>query len=224
MEANLVTLKDIKLYEDIKGILANRLPDDFVASVFNHMQRNNEDLFNHQYLRDSLWTAQRLIAHDNFTEHEQTLIYAVVMLLESGHPLTRDYPYEASPGVGWLYLRTYTADLFSRDELHFITSSCKPLKPQTLRPSWSTRIQLVIHNTKRLTDIVCQNYNKVYREFVSSRNKLVPSTEMDKLFLEYYGHGGNIWGSISDSAKAVFSLEISLFKREIHTAIGERLN
>lgn len=222
MEAHLPTLKDMRLHQDIVNILGNRFPDVLVTAVFTHMQKNDEDLYNHQYLRDSLSVANRLIDHDgNFTEHDKTLAFAIVLLMETGHPLTRDYPYDAAPGMGWYYLRMHARSLFNRDELRFITQSLRPLKPQTLRPSWSTRIQLVVHNTKRLTDIVCQNYNKVYREFVSSHNKLVQSTELDDLFLSYYGHNGSLWDAISDSAKGVFASEISLFKREIISAIGE---
>jgi len=222
MEAQTKTLRDIKLHQDITLVLEPYLPENFINAVFNHMKNNEEDLYDHTYLRDSLFVAQRLInAEKAISEHDKRLVYAIIALMETGHPLTRDYPYEASPGVGWMYLRLYANTVFNREEERFITQSCRPLKPQTLKPSVRLRVQLIVHNTQRLTDVVNQRYEKLYKTFVEDHNRLASPEDIKRLFLEHYGRGGNLWRTVSDSAMAVFATDIDLFKREVGSAIGD---
>lgn len=216
------TLKDITLRREIEEILSPHFREGFIDTVFKHMKGNDEDDYDHKYLRDSLKVAEALIHNEatQFTEHDKSVVYAIVALFETGHPLTSLYPYDASPGVAWMFLRLYAHSSFSKEELRFITQSCKPLNPQSLRPSSRTRLQLVVHNTKRLTDVVSQNYQKIYDEFLERHYRGTSLAEVQKLFMDYYGPTGNLWETISDSAKGVFASEISLFKRKVKSVIG----
>lgn len=216
------TLKDIQLQKDVELVLGPYFPDGFINAVIRHMKKNDEDRYDLEYLRNSLRVAERLIKEEELTEHDKRLVYAIVALFETGHPLTSLFPYDASPGVAWMFLRLYANDSFSKDELRFITRSCKPLNPQSLRPSIQTRLQLVVHNTKRLTDIVNQEYQKIYEEFALHHLHGITLSKFDELFMSHYGPAGNIWETISYSAKDIFASEISLFKRKIKTVIGNR--
>lgn len=221
MDAQTKTFREIKLHQDITLVLEPYFPQPFINVVFNHMKNNTEDEYNHVYLRDSLFVAQRLMKQETtFTEHDKALVYAIVALLETGHPLTKDYPYDASPGVAWMFLRLYAHEVFNREELRFITQSCRPLKPQTLKPTGWVRLQLVVHNTQRLTDVVNLRYEKLYRTFLDDHDKLTPSEALDDLFLAHYGPSGNLWAAVSESAKQLFAAEIALFKRDLKLAIG----
>lgn len=225
MDAQTDTLKDIKLHQDITYILEPFFPEAFINVLYNHMKSNQEDLYTHVYLRDSLFVAQRLIkADERFTHHEQALIYAIVALLESGRPLTKDYPYDASPGVAWMFLRLYARECFNRDELRFITQSCKPLKPQTLKPNQWVRLQLVVHNTQRLTDVVNQRFSKLFEQFRYDHDRLIKPDQLVAGFLAHYGPKGNLWGAISESAKQLFAVEIASFKRDVTSTIGDYLS
>lgn len=218
------TLKDIKLRQDITVILSPYFSDGFINAVHHHMKNNDQDGYDHEYLRNSLKVAEAIMRNqgEELSEQDQRLVYAIVALFESGHPLTSLYAYDASPGVAWMFLRLYAYNLFTHDELRFITQSCKPLNPQSLRPSARTRLQLVVHNTKRLTDVVNQNYEKIYDEFLEHHYKGITLIEVQKLFMAHYGPTGNLWETISDSAKGIFASEISLFKRKIKTVIGNQ--
>ncbi|MNM18519.1 hypothetical protein D3C81_288120 [compost metagenome] len=222
MNANTETLKDIKLLDSINEILGGRFPERFVHAVYNHMKANTEDAYDHQYLRDSLHVANFLMRRTaEFDEHERNMAYAVIMLIEIGHPITSHYPYEASPGTAWYFLRMYANGMFNKEEERFITQSCKPLKPTTVRLNSYTKIQSVVYNTQKVTDIVSQNYQKIYNTFVDSHNKLMGRKELNDLFWSTYGPQGNIWEAISDSAKGIFASEIALFKREVGSVIEE---
>lgn len=222
MDANTETLKDIKLLEGIKDILGDRFPEAFVHKVFNHMKGNQEDRYDHQYLKDSLLVASKLMRRTgDFSEHERTLVFAVVLLMESGHPSTAQYPYEAAPGTAWYFLRMYANGLFNKDEERFITQSCKPIKPATIRLNTFTPLQVVIYQTHKLTDIVSQNYRKLYEQFVADHNKLLKGKQLNDLFWQIYGPQGNIWEAISDTAKGIFASEIALFKKEVGSVIED---
>lgn len=211
----------MKLRQDITLVLGPYFPDGFINAVHHHMKCNDQDSYDHEYLRNSLKVAEAIMSNErgDLSEHDQRLVYAIVALFESGHPLTSLYAYDASPGVAWMFLRLYAYNLFTHEELRFITQSCKPLSPQSLRPSARTRLQLVVHNTKRLTDIVHQNYAKIYKEFTRHHGDGTTTEQLNKLFMDYYGPTGNIWGTISDSAKDIFASEIFLFKRKIKTVM-----
>jgi len=216
------TLRDMTLCREIHEILSPYFREGFINVVIQHMRSNDEDDYDHKYLRDSLKVAEALINNEatQFSEHDKSLVYAIVALFETGHPLTSLYPYDASPGVAWMFLRLHAHQVFSKEEQRFITQSCKPLNPQSLRPSFRTRLQLVVHNTKRLTDVVNQNYQKVYDEFLERHYRGTSLEEVQNLFMDYYGPTGNLWETISDSAKGVFASEISLFKRKIKSVLG----
>ena len=222
MEAETHTLKDLKIHREITNVIGPYLPNGFINAIFNHMKNNKEDLYDHVYLKDSLTVADKLIHKSgDFTHTDKKLSFAIVALLESGRPLTRLYPYEASPGVAWMLLRLHAPTSFDKDELKFITQSCKPVYPKTLRPCVYTKIRLVVHNTQKLTDVVFQRYKKLYHEFIENNNRIDPNQEMDELFIDYYGPSGNLWGAVSYSALILFSSEISLFKREINKVLGD---
>lgn len=214
------TLKDMKVYKDIHGILSDYFPERFIATICDHMRGNEEDSFDHEYLRDSLFVLKRLItATGDLGPDDVKVLYGIMTLIESGRPYTKDKPYELSPGVSWVFLRLYAPEVFDREDLTFISKSCKPLMPQTLRPSHRVQLQLLIHNTKQLTNVVNFKYERLYDNFTGGRSRRNPSDNMHELFLEYYGPNGNVWPAISDSAKRIFSAEVSKFKREVEVAI-----
>lgn len=214
------TLKDMKVYQDIRSVLSDHFPDRFISAIYDHMRDNEEDTFDHEYLRDSLFVMRRLISFtDDLEPDDPKLLYCVMALMESGRPYTRDKPYELSPGVSWVFLRLYAPEVFNRDDLAFISKSCKPIMPQTLRPSHRVKLQLLVHNTKQLTNVVNFKYQRLYDSFTGGTTRRNPNDNMHELFLEYYGPNGNIWPAISDSAKRIFSIEVSKFKREVEAAI-----
>lgn len=222
MDARTESLKDIKVLDGIKRELGERFPEPFVHAVFNHLKANREDAYDHSYLLDSLSVANTLMRRQSeFTEDERRLVLAIVMLVESGHPVTSLYPYDVAPGVAWYFLRTYANGLFNREEEHFISQNCRPVRPLALRLNPNTRVQLVVGNTKKLTDIVNQNYKKIYDEFVLNHNRLAQGEKLKELFWDTYGPKGNIWEAISDSAKGIFASEIALFKREVGSIIED---
>lgn len=214
------TLRDMKVFKDIHGVLSNYFPERFISIVFDHMRGNEEDSYDHEYLRDSLLVMQRLIGNSGGLEPTDVkLLYGIVTLMESGRPYTRDKPYELSPGISWVFLRLYAPEVFDREDLAFISKSCKPLMPQTLRPSHRVQLQLLVHNTKQLTNVVNFKYQKLYDNFTGGKTRRNPDDNMHELFLEYYGPNGNVWPAISESAKLVFHTEISKFKREVQAAV-----
>lgn len=214
------TLKDMKVYQDIRSVLSPYFPERFISIICDHMRNNEEDSFDHEYLRDSLLVMRRLIAFtDDLEPDDIKLLYAIMTLMESGRPYTRDKPYELSPGVSWVFLRLYAPEVFSRDDLAFISKSCKPLMPQTLRPNHHVKLQLLVHNTKQLTNVVNFKYQRLYDNFTGGKSRRNPDDNMHELFLEYYGPNGNVWPAISDSAKGIFSTEVSKFKREVTAAV-----
>lgn len=214
------TLKDMRVYQDIHSVLSEHFPDRFVQAVYDHMRDNEEDSFNHEYLRDSLFTMRRLIDNtDDLEPDDLKLLYCIITLIESGHPYTREKPYELSPGISWVFLRLYAPDVFSREDLTFISKSCKPLMPHSLRPSHRVKLQLLVHNTKHLTNVVHFKYQRLYDNFTGGANRRNPNDNLHELFLEYYGPNGNVWPAISDSAKRIFSTEVSKFKREVEAAV-----
>lgn len=215
------TLKDMKVYQDIRNVLSDYFPDRFISNIYDHMRGNEEDTFDHEYLRDSLFVMRRLIENTHDLEPSDIkLLYCVITMMESGRPYTRDKPYELSPGISWVFLRLYAPEVFSRDDLAFISKSCKPIMPQTLRPSHRVQLQLLIHNTKQLTNVVNFKYERLYDNFTGGKTRRNPEDNMHELFLEYYGPNGNVWPAISDSAKRIFSAEVSKFKREVKAAVN----
>jgi len=220
MTIEMVTLKDTELLESVKAIVKGRLPTLFVEAVFTHMKNNKEDEYDHKYLKDSLFVANLLMRRAaEFDEHERKVVFALVMLLEIGHPITSVYPYDAAPGVAWYFLRTYADGVFSTDDERFITQNCRPQRTSSLRLNTFIKMQLVASNTKKLTDIVGQNYEKVYNEFVRNHNRLATGKKLDELFWSIYGPTGNLWGGISDAAKGIFASEISLFKKNLNSTL-----
>jgi len=214
------TLRDMKVFKDIHGVLSDYFPERFISIVFDHMRGNEEDSYDHEYLRDSLFVMQRLIGNSGGLElGDVKLLYGIVTLMEAGRPYTRDKPYELSPGISWVFLRLYAPEAFDREDLAFISKSCKPLMPQTLRPSHRVQLQLLVHNTKQLTNVVNFKYQKLYDNFTGGKIRRNPDDNMHELFLEYYGPNGNVWPAISGSAKLVFNAEISKFKREMPAAV-----
>lgn len=214
------TLRDMKVYQDIHTVLSDYFPERFVSIICDHMRGNEEDSYDHEYLRDSLFVMQRLIGNSGGLElADIKLLYGIVALMESGRPYTRDKPYELSPGISWVFLRLYAPEVFDREDLAFISKSCKPLMPQTLRPSHRVQLQLLVHNTKQLTNVVNFKYQKLYDNFTGGKTRRNPDDNMHELFLEYYGPNGNVWPAISESAKLVFNAEISKFKREVQAAV-----
>lgn len=214
------TLKDMRVCKDIHSVLSAYFPDRFVSAIYEHMRDNEEDSYDHEYLRDSLLVMRRLIDNTNDLEpDDHKLLYCIIALIESGRPFTREKPYELSPGVSWVFLRLYAPGIFSRDDLAFISKSCKPLMPGTLRPSHRVKLQLMVHNTKQLTNVVHFKYDRLYDNFTGGRTRRNPDDNMHELFLEYYGPNGNVWPAISDSAKRIFSTEVSKFKREVEAAV-----
>ena len=218
------TLKDIKVYQDIHSVLSRFVPDRFIAVLYEHMRDNKEDGFNHVYLRNSLMVVRKLIANTRgLNLNDLKLLYCTVALIESGRPLSKDKPYELSPGVSWLLLELHAKGRFSKDELSFISKNAKPLKPQTLRPSHHVVLQLLIHNTKQLTDVVNYQYQKLYDIFMEGRATQKTDKDPHQQFLDYYGAQGALWEAISDSAKLVYQSEISKFKRELESAVTRKL-
>lgn len=214
------TLRDMKVYQDIHTVLSDYFPKRFVSIICDHMRGNEEDSYDHEYLRDSLFVMQRLIGNSGGLElADIKLLYGIVALMESGRPYTRDKPYELSPGISWVFLRLHAPEVFDREDLAFISKSCKPLMPQTLRPSHRVQLQLLVHNTKQLTNVVNFKYQKLYDNFTGGKTRRNPDDNMHELFLEYYGPNGNVWSAISESAKLVFNAEISKFKREVQAAV-----
>lgn len=222
MEADAKTLGEIKLLSDIKLILGGRIPTDLVHKVFNHLKHNHQDGYDHYYLLDSLNVAKRLIDHqDNLTEHDVLLIYTIILLLETGRPITKRHPYEVSPGVGWMFLRYYADGIFTPEDERFISQSCRPIKADTIRMSSYTFVELVIHTTKRLTDVVNQKYQKLYDEFAVLTGLSPCSKKLNKAFLEEYGPKGNLWDGFTTSTKDIFALEISNFKKKVGPFVDE---
>lgn len=214
------TLKDMRVFKDIHGVLSAYFPDRFISAIYEHMRENEEDSFNHEYLRDSLLVMQRLIeSTDDLEPDDPKLLYCIITMMESGRPYTKDKPYELSPGISWVFLRLYAPEVFGRDDLAFISKSCKPLMPGSLRPSHRVKLQLLVHNTKYLTNVVNFKYERLYDNFTGGKTRRNPDDNMFELFLEYYGPNGNVWPAISDSAKRIFSAEVSKFKREVEAAV-----
>lgn len=206
--------------KDVHGVLSTYFPDRFISAVYDHMRDNDEDSFNHEYLRDSLFVMRRLIeCTDDLEPDDPKLLYGIMALMEAGHPYTRDKPYELSPGISWVFLRLYAPEVFSREDLAFISKTCKPLMPQSLRPSHRVKLQLMVHNTKHLTNVVHFKYQRLYDNFTGGKTRRNPDDNMHELFLEYYGPNGNVWSAISDSAKRIFSTEVGKFKREVEAAV-----
>lgn len=218
------TLKDIKVYQDISVVLNRFVPERFISILYDHMRANQEDAFNHVYLRNSLFVMRKLISNTRgLSLSDLKLLYCTVALIEAGRPLTKDKPYELSPGVSWLFLDLYAKGRFTKDELSFISKNAKPLKPQTLRPSHQVVLQLLIHNTKQLTDVVTYQYQKLYDIFMEGRATQKTDKDPHQQFLDYYGAQGALWEAISDSAKLVYQSEISKFKRELESAVTRKL-
>jgi len=214
------TLKDLKVYQDIRSVLSDYFPERFISIIYNHMRDNDQDGFDHVYLRDSLFVMRRLIENtDDLEDGDPKLLYCIIALIEAGRPYTSEKPYELSPGISWVFLRLYAPDVFNREELTFISKSCKPLMPHSLRPSHRVKLQLMVHNTKRLTHIVNLKYKELYIDFMGGTHRPKENNNMHELFLEYYGPKGNIWATISDSAKRIFSTEVAKFKREVEAAV-----
>lgn len=214
------TLKDMKVYQDIRTVLSDYFPERFITVICDHMRNNEEDSFDHEYLRDSLFVLRRLIENtEDLEPDDPKLLYGIMTLMEAGRPYTREKPYELSPGISWVFLRLYAPEVFSREDLAFISKSCKPLMPGSLRPSHRVKLQLLVHNTKHLTNVVHFKYQRLYDNFTGGRTRRNPDDNMDELFLEYYGPNGNVWPAISDSAKRIFSTEVGKFKREVEAAI-----
>jgi len=214
------TLKDIKVYQDIHNILSAYFPERFIAVVYDHMRENPYNSFDHEYLRNSLKVLDRLIDQTSGLEKTDCkLLYAIMSLTETGRPFTTEKPYELSPGISWLFLKIYAPEMFSHDELCFISRSCKPLMPQSLRPSPQVRLQLLVHNTRLLTNVVNFKYQELYDIFRGGVQQKERADKDLQEFLDYYGPQGNLWPAISGSAKRTFSYEVAKFKREVTTAV-----
>lgn len=221
MDAIINTLRDIRTHKDILDILHGHLPLSFINAVFNHMQSNQEDNYDHIYLKNYLKVVDRIIKAGTFEVHDKRLCYALACLMEAGRPLTKDYPYEVVMGVAWGLLRGYASELFDADDIYFISKSCKPVTPVSLRPSVNTRIILVCYEASHLAQVVGQNHRLLYLNFISKESPYATSAELDKKFLERYGEDGTLWDLVSDETLELFESEISVFKNDLTKVVSD---
>ena len=214
--------RDFETFSELLSMTGPYLPMNFIIAIFQHL-RENQGEYDHVFLLNAIRIARQLAPRQELTAYELSLTYAILFLMETGHAYSDDLPYEVSPGLAYPFLKQHAPDFFSPVDTRFISRCCRPVYPHSMRLSDRTRIQILVHNVRNLTDIVYPNPAKLVTVFVKA-NKDPSAADNDEpidieewvdnlagKFTEHYGYAGNVWKAISQGAKEVYREELHRF-------------
>lgn len=215
--------KDFDAFSELLSIVGPYLPMNFIIAVFQQLRQAQQSDYDHHFLVNAIRLARHLSAQQELTMDELAITYAIILLMETGHEYSDDFPYEVSPGLAYPLLKDHAPGFFNRADTRFISRSCRPAYPHSIRPSERTRVQILVHNVRNLTDVVYPNPAKLVTIFVKANKDPSAADKEEGLeieawvdslaakFTERYGYKGTIWNTVSQSAKEVYGEEIHRF-------------
>lgn len=215
--------RDYDTFSELLSITGPYLPMNFIIAVFQHLRQCQRGDYDHVFLLNAIRITRQLSAKQDLSMDELAITYAIIFLMETGHAYSDDFPYEVSPGLTYPLLKEHAPEFFNRVDVRFISRSCRPVYPHSLKLSDRTRITILVHNVRSLTDVVYPNPAKLVTVFVKA-NKDPSAADNDEpikieewveslaaKFTERYGYKGTIWNAVSQGAKEVYREEIHRF-------------
>lgn len=215
--------RDFDTFSELLSIVGPYLPLDFIIAAFQHLRSTPVNDFDHVFLLNAIRITRQLSSKQDLTQHELAITYAIVLLMETGHTYSNDFPYEVSPGLTYPFLKINAPGFFNAVDTRFISRSCRPVYPHSLKLSDRTRITILVHNVRSLVDVVYPNPAKLVTVFVRANKDPSAADNDDPLDLEKwvdglagkftarYGYKGSIWNAVSQGAKEVYQEEIHKF-------------
>lgn len=215
--------KDYDTFSELLSIAGPYLPLNFIVAVFKHMKETRDSGYDQVFLLNAIRITRRLAAIQELSQEELSITYAIVFLMEMGHVYSDEFPYEVSPGLTYVFLKEHAPNFFNQVDARFVSRSCRPVYPHSLKLSDRVRITVLVHNVRTLTDVVHPNPAKLVTVFVKA-NKDPSATDNDdpididewvtglaNKFTERYGYKGSVWNAVSQGAKEVYQEEIHRF-------------
>lgn len=215
--------RDFDAFSELLSVTGPYLPMDFIIEVFQHLRERQRGEYDHIFLLNAIRLTRHLASKQDLTQDELAITYAIIFLMETGHAYSEDFPYEVSPGLTYQLLNDYAPGFFNKLDMRFISRSCRPVYPHSLKLSDRVRIQILVHNVRNLTDVVYPNPAKLVTEFVKANKDpnaagndepMVITDWVDQLaakFTAHYGYKGAIWNAVSQGAKEVYKEEVHRF-------------
>jgi hypothetical protein len=215
--------KDFNAFSELLAITGPYLPMNFIIAIFQHLRECKQGDYDHIFLINAIRLTRRLSIKQDLTQDELAIAYAIIFLMETGHAYSDDFPYEVSPGLTYSFLKQHALGFFNPVDERFISRSCRPVYPHSMKLSDRTRITILVHNVRTLTDVVYPNPAKLVTVFVKA-NKDPSAVDNDEpinieewvgalaeKFTARYGYKGTIWNAVSSGAKEVYREEIHKF-------------
>lgn len=215
--------RDYDAFSELLSMVGPYLPLGFIIAVFQHLRERQPGDYDQFFLLNAIRLTRQLSAKQDLSQHELAISYAIIFLMENGHSYSDEYPYEVSAGMAHVFLETYAPGFFNSVDRQFISRNCRPVYPRSIKISDRTRIQILVHNVRNLTDVVYSNPAKLVTAFVKlNKAGMIPDNDepvgitqwVDDLadsFTARYGYNGSIWDVVSLAAKEVYAEEIHRF-------------
>jgi len=219
------TVQDHKTQTTFKGILEvceSKLPLDFVVGVFNHM-RNNPPGFDDVWLQRALLTAKEVAQAQDLKPEYEALLYAIIMLMETGRTFNGSGHREASSAFALTFINTVAPKYFDDQEIQIICNCCRYTKP--FRLGVDSHFVTLTDEVRLLTNVRFSDIDTAVVNFVKE-NKCPPLdvvgenaiddwlNELSKGFDQLYGHEGEAWGELTNVTREAFGEYILSFKRQ----------
>lgn len=215
--------RDYDTFSELLSITGPYLPMNFIIAVFQHLRTVQTGDYDHVFLLNAIRITRQLSSRQELTQEELAMTYAIVFLMEIGHAYSEEFPYEVSPGLTYPFLKQHAPGFFNSVDERFISRSCRPVYPHSLKLSDRTRITILVHNVRTLTDVVYPNPAKLVTVFVKANKDPSAADNEDPInieewvnslavkFTDRYGYKGSIWNAVSNGAKEVYREEIHKF-------------
>lgn len=214
--------RDFDTFSELLSLTGPYLPMNFIIAIFQHLREGSGD-YDHVFLVNAIRTARQLSARQELTRDELAITYAIIFLMETGHAYSDHLPYEVSSGLSYQFLKRHALDFFDPIDVRFISRTCRPVYPHSMKLSDRTRVQILVHNVRVLTDVVYPNPAKLVTVFVRANKDSSTSDNEEPIgleewvdslaakFTERYGYTGSIWKAVSQGAKEVYQEELHRF-------------
>ena len=215
--------KDFETFSELLSITGPYLPMNFVIAAFQHLRQVQMGDYDHVFLLNAIRLTRQLSSRQELTQDELSIAYAIVFLMETGHAYSAEFPYEVSPGLTYPFLKQHAPGFFNAVDERFISRSCRPVYPHSMKLSDRTRITILVHNVRTLVDVVYPNPAKLVTVFVKANKDPSAVDNDDPIDIEEwvdslaakftgrYGYKGSIWNAVSQVAKEVYREEIHKF-------------
>lgn len=224
MPLSTIHLKELRAFSDLLAHTGQHLPLDFITGMFDFHKKNSKDGEGHYQLVKAIKTVSKLIDPAIISDQDIALTYAIIFLSNTGEVFSDEVPYEVSAGLTFVLLRKFIPGFFTGADARFISVNCRPIYPQSLKLSLRVKIQLLIHSTRVLTDIVHGGVEKIVRDYVQSDKESLRyldnegpaigewSESLAVKFEKRYGTNGSIWDTLPRSVMEVYYENIQIIK------------